>query len=95
MLGYLEYSVYFGLDVQFLGLDVHLTSKPASEHPSWDSGYQGISRILIKSTGDIWVIWDIANNARYGGIRIILGIPGILGLGIIQDMRRMSNIGGT
>ena len=69
-----------------------LTSKPASEHPSWDSGYQGISWILIKSTGDIWVIGDIANNARDDGIRNILGIPGILGLGIIQDMRAMLNI---
>ena len=40
------------------------------------------------------VISDIANNARYDGIRNILGIPGILGLGIIQDMRGMSNIRG-
>ena len=35
---------------------------------------------------------DIANNTRYKGIRNILRIPGILGLGIIQDMRDMLNI---
>ena len=76
MVGYLEYSVCFSLDVIFLAWMYILTSKPASEHPSWDSGYQGISRILIKSTGDIWVIEDIANNARYNGIRNILEILG-------------------
>ena len=70
MLGYCGYSAYFGLDVQFLGLDVHFDVQAGKCTSKLGSG---IPRNIkdIKKVGDMSGIGYIGNNTRCEGIRNI------------------------